>query len=49
MNKFRSSLLIVVVGTAMALMLAHCSGCVLVIPEGEAGWDSEPTQEEALP
>lgn len=49
MNKVRNSLLIVVVGTVMAFTLAHCSGCVLLIPEGEASWDSEPAQEEAQP
>jgi hypothetical protein len=34
-KKAQDSLLICVVASAIALGIAHCSGCALFIPEGE--------------
>lgn len=35
MKKAQDSLLICVVASAIAFGVAHCSGCVFFIPEGE--------------
>jgi hypothetical protein len=35
MKRAQDSLLIVIVASAIAFGVAHCSGCALFIPEGE--------------
>jgi len=48
-KKFQDSLVIALFGILMAFTLTRCSGCALLIPEGEASWSTEAPQEEVLP